>query len=356
MLKNVVIAVLGLSAHGLACAGAMGPVCTPGNVTVPCVGSAWEFGVQGLYLSSSFATQNTFGTIVEIPFALPGLTSAGPVEFLTVPTNPLLGTIDNQWNWGFLLDGAYHFNTGNDVTVNWLHYTNNSNQSWNDTQPAVLGDVGFAEPLIFVADQSFVALGQNTFDQVNIELGQLANFGLVKQLRFYGGLQYAHIDVDAQTCYAFHISRVTPAFAAPISFNWLGGTFNNTDYKGVGPIAGIDYAYHFSDAFSITANGSGSILYGTNRFSAGLLDPSGQVVLAGVNANTSVMVPSLQAELGVNYSYATGQGLLNVKAGYLAVNYFNALQTQLVSTGLAVGTTDYSLYGPYVGLSYVGSV
>lgn len=77
MLKKTFLAVLGLTANGLVLAGSMGPVCAPGNVTVPCETKLWSFGLDALYLDLN--NGNIRGYEATAPFA----------------------RANGDWNWGF---------------------------------------------------------------------------------------------------------------------------------------------------------------------------------------------------------------------------------------------------------------
>lgn len=324
MLKKTTLAVLGLVASGVAAAGTMGPVCTPGNVTVPCEAKLWDIGVQALYLKQAYDSNKAYQHNI-LPFN-------GYHE------------VNNEWDWGYRLEGSYHFNTGNDATATWVHYENNSNKD---------GFVGLIPIAANVAplSSSFRLADDTYFDQVNLVLGQHADFGLVKNMRFYGGLQYANINDTAIAYFA----------RSPVQFVASGITsvhqFEKSDFKGVGPVVGIDYSYDITNEFSVTANGSGSILYGTSRVDYGYVGTPVGAILLDRYASKKTVVAGLEAKLGVNYAYAMSQGVLNLQGGYQVMNYFNALQTMGIDgfVNPRIASSDYGLYGPYFGLKYVGN-
>lgn len=330
MLKKTTLAVIGLAASSFASAGTMGPVCTPGNVTVPCEANRWDLGLQALYLQSVYSASKAFQLV------LPAAPS---------PATALVG-IRNNWDWAFRAEGSYSFKTGNDLSVDWMHFRS-ANGIAGYVTDLFLPVGGAVVPL--VSDEQIA--NRNRLDQVNVVLGQHVDAGAVDNLRFYGGMQYANL----QTNVVNYFTTPLPQFLAPITSVNL---FNNADFKGFGPVVGIDYSYDITDAISVTANGSASILYGTSRYNLGFLADPLEVILASVYGSAKTIVPTVAAKLGLNYGYTMANGVVNVEGGYQVLNYFNVLQTQAitpVNVNNLVTKSNYGLYGPYFGVKYSGN-
>ncbi len=316
MMNKISLTLLAMTVSGISVAGTMGPVCTPGNVTVPCEAKQWDLGVQALYLRPVFDASRGYQQVAA---------SDQTTQYTQV---------DNDWNWGYQIEGSYHFNTGNDISLNWTHFGTDAAQ----------GELfGLLIPAFGVPGNAFyTAVTQNKFDQVNLEMGQLANFGSYKSMRFYGGLQYAYIQTRAINYFS--------------DTNSVYNLFDNADYRGAGPVVGIDYAYKLTSSLSVTANGSGSILYGTTRYNTGYIFTPANLVYTSVYASKKLIVPSIEAKIGLNYAHPIAQGMLNLEGGYQALNYFNALQGQplnIINSNLK--DSSYGLYGPYFGVKYVGA-
>ena len=318
MLKKTTLAILSLAVSGFASAGTMGPVCTPGDVTVPCEAKLWDLGAQALYLQPTYSADK--GYVVD---------PAGNLR----DSRP-------SWGWAYRIEGSYHFHTGNDITMTLLHYD-------IDTQFR-----NFVEQTAFaLAPVAFAANLENKFDQVNIVLGQHTDMGTWKKARFYGGLQYAKIRADERNT----SETIPPAlFRSGVSSLQQ---YRTADFWGVGPTFGTDYSYDLVYGFSVTGNTAVSLLYGTARHTSGfVLGPQGLIDFPHSNSRKTV-VPSLEAKLGLKYVYPMTNGVLNFEGGYQTLNYFNALESR--RTGIInsrFNASNFGLYGPYLGAKWIGNV
>ena len=139
MFKKTAIAALVLGFSGAASAAlyapAPAPACAAGNVTVPCERSAWDLGLDLLYIKTDLSSASI----------VPGFKA--------------------RYGWGFNLEGSYHYGTGNDATVSWAHYNRGTGVN--------LG-----------------TMFRSSFDWVNLEMAQQVDVSEVVSLRFHGGVHW----------------------------------------------------------------------------------------------------------------------------------------------------------------------
>lgn len=301
-LKKTALVVF-MSASSVSFSGTMGALCQPGNVTVPCPSTAWDFGIQALYLKPSYSANTAF------------------VGFILNGNRQIRNEFKSDWNWGFKLEGSYHFNTGNDVNINWYHYSEKTTQSF----------ILYSQT--YRTNIAYTTSAKPKWDAVNFEFGQHVDFGEFKDIRFHGGFQYLQLTHDIDNLYG------------PTGTVYQ----NQLEFKGFGPRVGMDMTYNFNNSFSIYANGATALLVGNNE-----LNGRSSVTELYISASKWTTVPELEAKAGANYNCSLGNGVLTIDAGYLWINYFNAQYS--ISESTVQEETNVAFSGPYVGLKWLGNV
>lgn len=308
MLNKKIVAAINLAISGFGFAGTMGPVCVPGNVSVPCALKQWDIGIQALYLKPTYAIApdaSLLQTDLENSLTLDAFDNIG-----------------RKWAMAFALEGSYHFSTGNDLSFDWTHYdTTRKREQLNFSQGT-------------------------RFNQATLVFGQHVDFDQIKNARFYGGLQYANLHISRLHAVAF-VPDVDAFHALPSPFIT---EINNRDFNGLGPVLGINFAYAIgSSGFSFTANTATSVLYGTSRANVNQ-SILGLVINHPYNTRKMV-VPGLEEKLGLNYQTQFAQGTLTIDGGYQALNYFNVINRAQTDAAII---SDFGLYGPYLGVRWLG--
>ena len=339
-LKKTAIALLAFGSSAVF-AGTMGPVCAPGAVTVPCESTAWDFGAQALYLKPSY---NGF-TPGALGLERTGTGVAGSTTYYNTVKTP------NNWDWGFKLEGSYHFRTGNDLNLNWYHLgnTDKNSSAFSGTYLTAFPASGTAFTPTAVASNL-----KTRWDAVNLEMGQLAHFGEWDTIRFHGGVQYSYINPSLNAAF-------TNATTATVA------TSSSLKYNGFGPRVGADFAYGWGNGVGVYANAATALLVGTQKFaetSVNVAAAAAATTVNSFNGSSTQIVPDLEAKLGLTYTYAMAQGDLSLDLGWMWVNYFNALAYQAQGAAemtttvgaTSVSSTNFGVQGLLFGLKWVGNV
>lgn len=332
-LKKTAVAVLALGSSAVF-AGTMGPVCTPGNVTVPCEKCAWNIGGYALYLEPAYTSPD----FTHVPFVFDGVGT-----YRSVNSNP-------SWGWGFKIEGSYHFNTGNDFNLNWYHWNRSTHNTY---EGVVFGDSDVTLPL--VSADRYVG---PRWDAANFEFGQHVDFSEWDSIRLHAGVQYARVKHDIAI--GGPAILATGAVVNPAYYNVAHSTFN-----GFGPRVGADMNYMFGNGFSIYGDGAAAILVGNSGHRQDIVRATAAGVSTPIFYNNShrAIVPELEARLGAKYSYCMAQGDLALDVGWMWANYFNVNQIRRAAVSAAgvpqpgaLADTNFGIQGLYFGLKWVGSV
>lgn len=313
-MKKTALSLLILNSS-LSFAGTMGPVCTPENVTVPCASTYWDFGIQALYLKPTYSGNQYW-------YNFSGYQTDGE--------NNYFNKKKADWDWAFRLEGAYHFGTGSDLAINWTHFDHGS------TTPGITYiSLISGKTLGFVYDTTKLH-----WDAVNAEIGQHADFGVFKNIRYHAGVHYAYLK---RNDYA-PLSIFDPTLATTI----ISANRTSERFSGAGPRAGIDLAYSLTDSFAIYGKFAGALVIGNNKVD----DTSGPGQGAFAHSSTLEVIPEFEGKLGLTYTHDISQGRLVADAGYMIVNYFNVFE---LPANVATATS-LAFQGPYLGLKWIGTI
>ncbi len=314
-LRKTTLALVALGLSGIASAASYAPpapACTPGAVTVPCERTAFDLGFTAYWLEP--VTDNSF-----------------MYETVTVvgdTTTFNQHVVDEDYDFGFTLEGSYHWGTGNDFTLSWTRFDNDNDSALIDGNFAVRGAEDYQ------------------FDQVIGVIGQHADFGDRYNVRFNAGLQYVRVDTAQGV--RIHDTR-NPAVVADFT------NIEGSNFSGVGPIAGIDTSWDVMDGFALTGSAAAGLAVGD--IDSTTVAWLGNAVIGSVMSERTI-VPTANMKLGVRYTTEVAGGDLNIDAGWAFMGVFHSVR-YINAAGIAAGTantSNFGLQGPYLGVKWIGDL
>lgn len=281
---------------------------------------AWDIGVDVLYL-------------------LPITTNNEQVYSIQNAINNTYKHYSYPWDWGYKVEGSYHFSAKKDVSLNWSHVDN-----FHDDYFSGLYHNNIESSISLPSDTLFNTSTNPRWDAVNLEMAH--SFLLYHQthVRVFGGVSYARV----------HNETVLD-IGVPNDF-FRGRNIDNSLYNGFGPRVGAKFELHenWMLGFSPYVNTAASVFAGPSSVSRtkSYISETLPRVEQQVFASSTTIVPALEMTLGLNYYCRLKEGLLTLDLGWMWINYFNA-QQGLDYNAQTVIFGDFGLQGLRFGLNWM---
>lgn len=327
---NLILLLSLLATAGLA--QAAGFVCTPDTVTIPCARTAWDVALEGLWVE---ATNDDLNYDSSFDIGHPDRT-----------TNYF---VDPNYEWGFRLQGSYHFSTGKDVVLDWLYYdqaenANYQTQKFSQGFPVVLANVN--------------GRAEFDFSQANLEFGQHLDVGKKVDMRVHVGAEYARLD---HVLSSEATVPTTPPLVPQDEGFWTRRSWHSKT-TGIGPRAGLDFFYHMHNGLSLVGRFAAAALVSKidSHFHAkGTLVNPPQYKHMGSGGERHTVLPVLQSRLGLNYARPVKAGTASIEVGYQVNNVLHSVIHPSVFYGQQTGLSlrnhisNFGLHGAYLTLKYL---
>jgi hypothetical protein len=331
------------------------------NVTVPQLQGGLVAGITGLYLEPS--------------------SSNGDLDYVAInnnstAANPLVQVIaiNPGFDFGWGANLGYVFpNTGNDVNLSYWHLNTSDSSTTNTSVDGALNSKSFPVGGTF-SNLPFTTSFSNAkfrLNQVDLTAGQYINIDSHLELHPFAGLRYADVKRTSNSNY----SGVTPSFtfAALISSSTIPVTDSaaitnasvteESDFDGVGPLAGMDLNVPIVGGLGIQAEFSGALLFGnidSKLQSVVNIGASQQIVGLSPNltfnllpaiaqfsftSNTRRVIPNLNTSLGAYYRFAfQNQSDATLGVNYQVAEYWEAVDR--LKSSARVNYPSGSFLGP----------
>lgn len=294
--------------------------------------SAFELGLTALY----FQAYST---------SLPTISNARDTSNDSGSFSARNRSFNAPWDWAGIIEGRYHLSDKNDVNLNWMYYsfdTQGTNKSNSFNQ---FFDTFQQSEIIDQSSTSNNTTGTITLNSVNAEFAH--SFELSRStVRLFAGAQYLNVadkfnESDASFSTETSSSGVIPNIDQSTSIT-------KDKYEGVGPRIGLGANYKLKEHFSVFANSAAAIVLArqtrslpSSNLSSGLGATNSSTSLSSLHRD--IAIPELEVQLGLAFSKPIDRGLISLSSGWSVINYFNFFQS-----------SDLTLSGPFLQGRWIG--
>ncbi|MGB6977075.1 MAG: Lpg1974 family pore-forming outer membrane protein [Gammaproteobacteria bacterium] len=321
-------------------------------------------------------------------------------------TNQQIHNIKLGYDWGFDFFAGYNFGNGANVIFEYLRLHTKEDSA--NTAPAggnIIPAHYFAtnSSLLFQNSQSSNSNLNNfdtyqrgygrvnlDFDQADLTVGQNLNIGCSDQLRLFTGLRYSQIEREINTNYSQNpnsagntnlgsgvtVSAVNNVAGVPIvaSHGALQGTEDDSNFKGIGPLVGLNNTYYLGYGIGFVSEFEMGLLIGDvyddltlTNYQAGVTtitsSTTGLVTSSTANGAENItttvvntddarrVVPVVDAKLGFDYTFPfQDYGSFTLEAGWSVSHYWHAVD------GINSGASDANLINSTDGSTLVNGI